>query len=138
MKREIKFRVWDNVLNTYHYNWQAVIHGHLQAKSYGDVGFTAIEDPELTFEQFTGCLDKNGVEIYEGDIIENEYYRVELEDCADLPIDSEKEKLTVNLQVVQYETGFCLKAINHEVYYPMEGIFLTNSKVVGNVHNNLG
>jgi uncharacterized phage protein (TIGR01671 family) len=59
MKREIKFRVWDRVSGTMR-NWDY----------YWNVFCADIfESDYLTPLQYTGLHDKNGKEIYEGDII---------------------------------------------------------------------
>lgn len=51
--RKIKFRVWDKTLARYiPYN-----------------PFLAFDNPEYVFEQCTGLSDKNGKEIFEGDIV---------------------------------------------------------------------
>lgn len=107
MSRDIKFRVWDNQENTMFYNEDIL-------KIQFAENFIRIENEKYAFNsfldevilmQYIGLKDCNGKEIYEGDIVEDNFgdrYEVVFEDykfnlkdfycgCFDIPNDGFSE-----------------------------------------------
>ena len=63
MNREIKFRAWDEVSEKM-LNWNDFLDTNMKNT------FIAPESTGLILMQYTGLHDKNGKEIYEGDIVQ--------------------------------------------------------------------
>ena len=70
MNREIKFRVWDATEKEYNYD---IVAGNILSSIHGSGDpLSEEEEEQFTLQQYTGCKDKNGTLIYEGDILAND------------------------------------------------------------------
>ena len=113
--REIKFRGKDKKSGTFITG--NLVYGLRYCEIHNDTGYSDV-DAE-TVDQYTGLKDKNGKEIYEGDIIK--YFVWE-------------HKLTLTMNVVWLKKGWF---ITDGFYYELpEQWNVHEAEVIGNIHDN--
>jgi len=133
--REIKFRG-----RRYPKNGGDFIYGDIEhcyrlddeGKEYEAIDISGWEVDPATVGQFTGLIDKNGTEIYEGDLIYERLFNGEEYDAIS--------------EVVYDVTGFYLKMLKGNKkamenpglssfhIYPKDGNKLPKGEVIGNIH----
>ncbi len=115
--RELKFRAWDRTKKQMIWSlhesikdspvWNSVFWGKVEA------------DPDnYDVMQYTGLKDKNGKDIYEGDIVELEGWS------------PKKWEVTFD------RGGFCMRENADSCYYP-DIKYAEKSKVIGNIYESL-
>lgn len=136
MNREIKFRAYDKKLNVMAYDFdQSLVNHYPKRLTIGASIHQLVMDVGLlygTLDQYTGLKDDNGVEIYNGDILESHHFT-----------DSDGEhKLRHVIEWSDKLSGWIAKNTNSMdvddgsvqlwVYLKSDGY----KKVIGNIHQN--
>jgi uncharacterized phage protein (TIGR01671 family) len=117
--RGIKFRAWIIPVEAWTHEVIVIPNGIVYAQWFGTRYYnTNIHEDTLIVEQYTGLNDKNGREIFEGDIISQPSYRCDYQKIG---------------QVVFNKSTFSLF---------LDGYFVRNQcidiqcEVIGNIHEN--
>jgi uncharacterized phage protein (TIGR01671 family) len=122
MNREIKFRVWDATEKEYNYD---IVAGNILSAIHGSGDpLSEEEEEQFTLQQYTGCYDKNGTPIYEGDILANDLI---------IPHDND------NIGVVYFAAGTFMIDGDGPFYdhvYSHSPDILDNHTVIGNKFEN--
>ena len=118
--RDIKYRAYDNNTKQFEY-WSA------KENKYGGIFWEMVKRPEFEpAEQYTGLKDKNGKEIYEGDVIS----------C--LAYDNNYQKHLVRGDVEFEEFEYVINNC-YDSSWPcvsFKKVDILNVKVIGNIHEN--
>lgn len=142
--REIKLRAWDKqnqrIVNfgTPDF-WYLSEGGPIGCHNGGGDPDTSIDDYELM--QYTGCQDKNGVEIYEGDIISTPFGNYDPTSQSKKAIiglvEFDLEHQSYQMRLGEKPTGKAAVALN--IGPPFTGFFkrrADESEVIGNIYAN--
>lgn len=113
--REIKFRAWDKLDDKF------ITHEQLMNQAFNVYKSINTENTNWKYQQYTGLKDKNGVEIYEGDIVS---------------LDSWSPK---EMQIFFIEGAFCLANKDGQYVGDIHYIHhagIEQCSVIGNIYQN--
>jgi uncharacterized phage protein (TIGR01671 family) len=121
--REIKFRVWDKKYNSYSEEpyYRLLLSKNGQVYNSENDEWHKI-DGRYVIQQFTGLTDKNGKEIYEGDIVESEKW-----------VSIGKYERCIGIIEYQY-CSFTIDCIKE--WSGSNAVLNGNATVIGNIYEN--
>ena len=121
MNREIKFRIWDvenkEMLKVQELDFEPTFYGGrvaIRPEQYSDY----FDTEDMILMQYTGLHDKNGKEIYEGDIVKIKYRD---EDIG---------------KVIYEHNGFSIDVTNMNKNYGRVSFVNNFMEVIGNIYDN--
>lgn len=134
MNREIKFRIWDvenkEMLKVQELDFESTFYGGriaIRPDQYNDY----FDTEDMILMQYTGLHDKNGKEIYEGDIVLYEDWEMAYEGGGN---DS-----FINKGIVEYcEDNCCYNVTERQTVDITDVLYKDNEdlEVIGNIYDN--
>jgi uncharacterized phage protein (TIGR01671 family) len=115
--REIQFRAWDKERK------ELILWDELRGYDFAGM----IDDPDIILEQYTGLKDKNGKEIYEGDILRTHLNYMSIRGLVDNDVDRIVDFDNGSFRCDEYsfddaESGMAYKNIVNDYW------------IIGNIH----
>ena len=129
--REIKFRAWDNWTskfvdndNPYHDDLLIDLDGTLRelCSDEGGMDICRADEGRFILMQYTGLKDKNGKEIYEGDVLSYD----------------EPDYASLTVVVEWGDGGFIIKWLHNNAESPIFSYPTNLLEVIGNIYENKG
>lgn len=125
MNRKIKFRVWSSLREKWVTDYETFYYN--PGDNTVNQVFNSYQlNEDIIFQQYTGLKDKNGKEIYEGDIIQ----QLEFEDWGDdtgYILNRDVQFKTYDTAYGFYESGW---------YFGSHGRIKKDCEVIGNIFEN--
>jgi uncharacterized phage protein (TIGR01671 family) len=126
--KELKFRIWYKLSNRMIYIEDPISNTYKITIGGSLVQYDVYCGNELELMQYTGLKDKNGVEIYEGDILSVDENFRKITEC-------EGKNVLVSFHEGAFMYGRCGDPFYANTYLWM-GIQSKSLEVIGNIHEN--
>jgi len=119
--REIKFRAWDKKNKAWIYS------DHTEGMAWFWQLLEKFDTKNFILMQYTGLKDKNGKEIYEGDMVKVEF--------ISYPETENEKLLRTFVSPITYQDGFFAFSDGYDLHVPCQACFRV--EIIGNIYENL-